>query len=142
MNTVQIALKSIVIIAVVVLLLAILSIFVLSQAGQSGTSASYDRIFFAGCEQIQQRGCDWEQVQGDAEFLSACQHLYGNQYEAYSCVNRFCSSCSKFESKEQVLCGGWCDGVNGAISISSPYMNTICNSNIQCKSSCGVCSGY
>lgn len=144
MNTVQIALKSIVIIAIVVLLLSILGIFVLSQAGQSGTSASYDRIFFAGCEQIQQRGCaqtteEYTLVQNDAEFINACRYKYGQDQNALSCVFQFCSSCSKYQTAQQAICGPWCDRVRSRAVANPGGIADDCNSDITCKSLCSAC---
>lgn len=139
----QIALKSLAVISIVVVVLISVGFFVLTQTGSSGTSASYDRIFFSKCEEIQQRGCgagsEWNTIKGDTEFLLACQHLFGSEQEAFSCTYQFCSACKVYTTAEETTCGGWCSGITGMTLLKSVSVSAVCSRNPKCAATCSAC---
>ena len=139
---VQIALKLIAVISVVLVVLISLGFFVMSQSSSSGASASYDRIFFGRCEEIQQKGCGegsgWDLVKGDTQFLDACLHLFGKQ-DAYSCTYQFCSGCKKYDTSEDAVCGAWCDGISTK-SLNRNTITSACTSKPKCAPQCSACS--
>lgn len=138
----QLPIKLIIVAAVVVLVLASLSLFFLQSTGSSLSKTEAERIFSTDCLTYSQRECDWE-VTHEPEFenyLKACRTLYGSYREAYSCLYSLCSRC--FESMD-LKCSGLCSVCSGHDDAGVDretcclrYKTECQGSSVDCTSSC------
>lgn len=143
----EIALKSVAIIAVVTMVLVAVGFFVLSQSGSSGTSASYDRVFFTKCEALAQNGCAKTTAQfvaadGDVEFKDACKYKFGQNQDTVTCIYLQCPSCQQYRSEEETYCETRCNSIRATKAFAANVnFDMFCNSyGNECGSyACNAC---
>ncbi len=131
--------KTIVILAIVVLVLVTLSMFFTSSTGGSLSRAEAERIFNTKCVAYVQQGCDWSVTKTSefADYMRACRVLYGDYREAYSCLYSFCQGC--FESYD-LRCANLCHTCAGHEAAGIDRTSCCTRYSAQCAGSSFDCS--
>jgi type II secretory pathway pseudopilin PulG len=135
----QLPLKLIVVVVIVVLILLVVSSFLISQSSQQLTQAEANRIFNTQCQQYASSGCEWDVTRGAdfPQYLNACETLYGQERDSFSCLYSLCQACKEIEIN-QVKCAGMCniceasDGIGIDPETCCSEFTAQCNGVVEC----------
>lgn len=135
----ELSVNAIVIILITVMALVIIGMFVMGQITKQQDDTNMNKIFADKCAAYKSAGCDWSLTKGSdfPSFLKACKYLYGNEYEALSCLEKFC--CGTVKSVE---CDGLCS-ICDANKLAGIETESCCKKFASsCDNyGCTVCSG-
>ena len=104
----ELAIKTIIILVIMILLLGIVMYFMLSQSKIVSNKADANKIFSTKCQEYQSDySCSWSATREPDfdKFLQACKYLYGEERESFSCLMSLCCKEVKFDD---VQCEGLC----------------------------------
>ena len=105
MKGLEISNNMIVIIVLAVIVLISIGYFLTSQSGSQQQLANANEVFSISCQQYKDNNCAWSNTHlpNFANFVAACQTLFGAENREFSCLYNFCCSQSR-----EAKCDGFC----------------------------------
>jgi hypothetical protein len=138
----ELPIKSVILIAICVLVLVAVSSFFFFRVNPEIDKAKAQRTFNLACNDYAKRGCAWELTEeaGFSDFLDSCKIVFGSDKEEFSCLYSMCSECKQFEA-QYTQCAGRCSRIEADLRMGIGITDTCATYLEQCPGhACQACA--
>ena len=119
-----------------ILVLVVVGAFFLSQSGTQVTQTNAVQVFDRLCNSYKQENCAWSLTKKSSfnDFMQACKLVYGDSYEEFSCLYRFCCG-----TAGELTCEAKCNICSGNKKIGLDVKECCEDYSNECSDICEAC---